>query len=361
MTGPPHDFGRSRSICLPSPSGRGAGGEGHRLSQDGRMLRSSDVLSPAMTLTPTLSRGEREPDGRPDRNGKTIARSTLIVMAFALVQAGGEAQAQLTKALREAAAREAAIETGFDIDESVFHQWIFGAGNKIVSTPDHLESMLTMAIAGVDRTCSLSGEQRQKLELAGHGDRKRFMDRVAEAKRAFERLRHDPDGPGEIIKYTQPLANAYAAGLYGEGSLFAKTLATTLTPEQQSRRREALLDQARFRYKAKVSLALATLDDHLGFTSDQTRRFLALILEETTPPAKKARAFDESLVDLRAAGLPAAKVLLIEESMIYLKIAGLPEAKVRAIVDEGQWKALSRIFQKARSMEEFLRSNGYLD
>jgi hypothetical protein len=143
--------------------------------------------------------------------------------------------------------------------------------------------------------------------------------------------------------------------------LFAKTLATTLTPEQQSRRREALLDQARFRYKAKVSLALATLDDHLGFTSDQTRRFLALILEETTPPAKKARAFDESLVDLRAAGLPAAKVLLIEESMIYLKIAGLPEAKVRAIVDEGQWKALSRIFQKARSMEEFLRSNGYLD
>jgi hypothetical protein len=273
----------------------------------------------------------------------TLARGwpSMIVLAIVAVQPWGSAHAQLGKALREAAVRDAAEVDGFDIDVSVFHQWIFGAGNKIVSTPDHLEALLMLAVADVDRICSLTEAQRRKLILAGHGDGKRFLDRVAEARREFERLRHDPDGPDEIIQSTAPLAASFQAGLYGEGSLFAKSLGTTLNPEQAGRYREAIREKDSFRYKAKVSLLLASLDARLGFTSEQYRQFLALILEATTPPMKPGGPY--------------------EESVVLLKIARLPEEKVRAILDESQWKKLDKIFQRIRVMEENLRAMGQID
>jgi hypothetical protein len=268
---------------------------------------------------------------------------TVLVLAFLLSQSGGVAQAQLGKVLREAAAREAAEVAGasFDIDESMFNQWVYGSGPKVASIPEHLESTLMLAIEDIDRSCSLSEAQRRKLVLAGHGDRKRFLDRVDDARRVFERLRHDPDGPTEIVKYTGPLAADYDFGLYGEGSFFAKTLATTLTPDQASRYRNAQQEKLKFRYRAKVTLILSSLDTYVGFTSDQSRKLGALILEETTPP--------------RRVGGP------YESEVVLVKIANLPEAKFRQIVDEPQWKTLGPIFEKFRGMEPTLRANGHLD
>jgi hypothetical protein len=272
-----------------------------------------------------------------------ITWRTMLVLAFLLTRGGDVAQAQLGKALREAAVREAAEVAGasYDIDESMFSQWVYGAGTKVASVPEHLESTLMLAIEDIDRSCSLSEAQRRKLVLAGHGDRKRFLDRVADARRVFERLRHDPDGPTEIVKYTGPLAADYDFGLYGEGSFFAKTLATTLTPEQASRYREAQQEKLKFRYRAKVTLILASLDTYVGFTSDQSRKLGALILEETTPP--------------RRVGGP------YESEVVLVKIASLPESKLRPILDESQWKTLGAIFEKFRGMEASLRASGNLD
>ena len=275
----------------------------------------------------------------PARRRPALVGLAISALAFALAQAGGVAKAQ--KGAIEFDAVDDLVNDGFELDSSMFHQWIFGSGNKIVSTPEHLESLLLLALEDVDRACSLSEAQRRKLLLAGHGDRKRFMDRVAEARGVFERLRHDPNGSAEIVQYTQPLAASFAAGLYGEGSFFAKTIGTTLSPEQASRHRETLLEKARFRYKAKVSLVLASLDARVGFTADQRRRYVALVLEETMPPTRPAGHF--------------------EESVVFLKIARLPEAKVRPIFDEPQWKQLKRIFQRVSAMEETLRANGVPD
>ena len=288
----------------------------------------------------------------PTRSGSTRRKTASIVaiaMAFGFGQSGGIAQGQLTKALREAAAREVAevqAAGGFELDESVFRQWIFGAGNKPNGpTVEQLETPLILAIADLDRACSLTDAQRRRLLLAGLGDRKRFLDRVAEARRVFEQYRRDPNGANEILAYTQPLAADYEFGLYGEGSFFAKTVATTLTPEQAARHRASVEEKLKFRYRAKVTLILATLDKRVGFTSEQQKRFSSMILEETRPPRK--------------AGGPD------EEKLVLLKIARLPEAKVRPIFDDLQWNRLEKIFKGARSQNfldvDRLRAEGQLD
>jgi len=259
----------------------------------------------------------------------------LMVAALVFDQSGGIARAQVNRVLLDA------DDLAFNIDDSTFHQWIFGAGNKIVSTPEHLEAQLMLAVKDVDRICGLTEAQQRKLILAGRGDGKRFLDRVAGAKREFDRLRNDPEGVNEILEYTTPIFASFQAGLYGEGSLFAKTLGTTLTSDQSERYRKARREQMAFRYKAKVALLLAGIDARVGFTSEQHRQFLDLILEATTPPARP--------------GGPS------EENVILLKIARLPEEKVQAIVTPAQWRQVERIFQKARIMEESLRAGGLID
>jgi hypothetical protein len=272
-----------------------------------------------------------------------VASLVAMAIGFVSAQAGGIAQGQLTKALREAAAREAAEvqqATGVALDESVFNQWVFGIPNVTTSAAaERLESNLMLAVDDLDRAVTLTENQRRKLILAGHGDRKRFFDRVA------EQYRHDPKGANEIVAFAEPLAADYALGLYGEGSFFAKTIATTLTPEQAARQRESLQEKLKFRYQAKVTLILASLDKRVGFTTDQQRRFTALILEETTPLRRPAGQ-DES-------------------SLVLFKIARLPENKVRPIFDDLQWSRLDKILKGARSPSfldvERLRAEGQLD
>ena len=266
-----------------------------------------------------------------------VTRFLGAFVATSLVAAGAVARAQDLDEREE----RPAVQNAFELDESNFHVWIFGNGRRNASAREHLDSLLMLSVAEVERSCPLSEAQKRKLLLAGHGDIKRFLDRVAEARKVFDRLRRDQNNINEIFRETQPLAAALAAGLFGEGSFFAKTLGTTLNPEQAARYRGALREKVQFRYRAKIALALADLDAVVGFTTEQYRRLVDVILEETTPPAKPAGQY--------------------ETSVVLLKIARLPEAKVRPIFDDVRWKTLSRQLQQARGMEQFLQANGYLD
>jgi hypothetical protein len=258
-------------------------------------------------------------------------------MAIVLVAAGSTARAQDLDGQDELPV----VQNNFELAESNFHQWVFGNGYRNVAPRDHLDSLLMVNVAEVDRACSLSQAQKRKLILAGHGDIKRFMDRVADARDVFERLRRDQTKMNEIFQEAQPLAATLAAGLFGDGSFFAKTLGSTLDPDQAQRYRGALREKSQFRYRAKVSLALANLDIAVGFTTEQYRRYVDVILEETTPPEKPAGQY--------------------ETQVVLLKIARLPEAKIRPIFDDVRWKELSRQLQGARGMEQFLQANGYIE
>ena len=242
----------------------------------------------------------------------------------------------------EAEVQPADVANRFVLDEANFNQWVFGnVSPKNLSTEERFKALLAVTVADVERSCPLSESRKRKLLLAGRGDIKRFTDRVADARAMFDRLKNDQNNINAIFQETQPLAALLANGLFGEGSLYAKTLATTLEPEQAARYRESVREKQRFRYKAKVALALARLDDAVGFTAEQNRRFHALILEETAPLEKPAGA--------------------MESNLVLLKIARIPESKIRPIFDDAQWQALGRQLQKARALEPMLRDNGLLD
>lgn len=270
-----------------------------------------------------------------------IAAGRRGVGAIVLLSLGGTARVATAQDFEEDAPAAAPVLEGFQLDESIFNQWVFGNQNRVASTRDQLAMTLALHVADVERTCSLSEPQKRKLLLAGQGDIKRFNDRVDDAKIVFDRLRSNQNNMNEIYQETQPLAASLATGLYGEGSIFAKAIGTTLDAEQASRYRAAIQEKIHLRHRARVLRAIAGLDSTVGLTSDQYRRFLDLILAETTPPARSSNQY--------------------EGAIVLIKIARLPESKVRPIFDEVQWTVLSRQLMQARGMEGFLQSQGFLE
>ncbi len=228
------------------------------------------------------------------------------------------------------------------IDESNFDRWVYGnMGGTGANARDRLESLLTLNIDEADRVCKLTDAQKKKLRLAGHGDLKRFLERVDEARRVFHRLNRDQNNINAIYQETVPLATMLRAGLFGDESFFGKTLRTTLDPEQAGRYRANLEEKARFRYRAKVTVAVANLDAAVGLTADQRRKLVELVIRETRLPVKSAANY--------------------ENYVVLYKMSRLPEEKFRPILDEARYRDLNRQLQQSRNMEQFLKANGYLD
>ena len=266
-------------------------------------------------------------------------RLPWLALAILFVAAGPTARAQdLDEPDEQPAVQQVAI------DESNFDRWVFGnVGGNNVSARDRLEALLTLSIDEADRTCKLTEGQKKKLRLAGHGDLKRFLERVDDARRIFHQLNRDQNNINQIYQETVPLSATLRVGLFGDDSFFAKTLKTTLDREQAGRYREGLDEKLRFRYRAKIGLAVANLDAVVGFTAEQRRRLIDLILQETKPPSRPA---------------PNAAY---ENYVILYKISKLPEDKIKPLLDDARWGALNRQLQQSRGMEQFLKNNGYLD
>ena len=87
-------------------------------------------------------------------------------------------------------------------------------------------------IAIIDQRCSLSAEQKSKLQLAGRGDVARCFERLAELRQKAT------VAPLTRIEYSnlwdsvEPVRWAMSNGWFNESSLFWKTLQRTLTAEQ---------------------------------------------------------------------------------------------------------------------------------
>ena len=70
--------------------------------------------------------------------------------------------------------------------EDQFDQWVFGAPRNSRAGRNKLDSLLTLEVDEVCRTCGLSEVQKKKLVLAGRGDIKRFFDKVEENTHGFQ-------------------------------------------------------------------------------------------------------------------------------------------------------------------------------
>jgi hypothetical protein len=219
---------------------------------------------------------------------------------------------------------------GADLGDNI-EQWVFG-NRGAAKVRERFQAALTQDINRFDQKYSLTPAQKKKLELAGRQDMKRFFDRVEDAKSEYRRTNGDWNQVGNRIFELQGITNQPHTELFGDGSMLAKTLKKTLTPEQVARHETAA-------YRVRVEWAIGILHSRLVLNPEQRRRLVTLVVDET-PPLKRYGSFDYDA--------------------IMLQMSRLPREKLRTALDEAQCRNLALRFEQARRMESILVSEGYI-
>ena len=123
------------------------------------------------------------------------------------------------------------MQPAFVLSDDQFDQWVFGAPRNSGGGRNKLDTLLTLQVEDVARVCRLTEIQKKKLQLAGHGDIKRFFEKVDEKRKKFEKVKTDQNKVSEIYQELLPLRSTLQSGLFNEGSFYSKTLRTVLTDE----------------------------------------------------------------------------------------------------------------------------------
>jgi hypothetical protein len=200
---------------------------------------------------------------------------------------------------------------------------------------ERLNAQLAMKLRDLDRRYRLTDAQKKKLELAGKRDIQRYFDAAGELKQRLKNARDDRAQFLAILNERRReflVKQAGGENVFGEGSLLTKTLRTTLASDPIDR-------AARDAYRSHVDRVISRLDERLGLTDQQHRRFVNLIAEETHP--------------LRRYGGYDAYAVMFQAST-------LPEADLERVFNRTQMLLLHDLFGEARGCERFLIEKGYL-
>jgi hypothetical protein len=272
-------------------------------------------------------------------SGRTAAAYQVIIREVRQVQVKGVQQdpAAADEAVEEV--EVAAPAQVMMINDAQFDMWVFGGPRNSGAGRNKLDALLDLSVDEVSRECSLSDIQRQKLLLAGRGDIKRFFEKVEEKRKKFDKLKTDQNKIGELYQELVPLQAALHAGLFGDGSLYSKTLKRVLGEHEDARYEEVVREKNRFRYRAKVGLAVAQLDQTLGLSDKQRRDLVELILQECQPPSRYGQ-YDYYLI-------------LYQAGKIH-------RDKLKPLFKDKQWAFFVRQLDQMRGMEQFLRNQGLL-
>jgi hypothetical protein len=224
-----------------------------------------------------------------------------------------------------------------------FDRWLSIQFRTPIRARDQLEMRLTGRLRELEVECQLTAAQVKKLQLAGRGDIKRFMDRVDHIARVME----EPGSSVEDLRAARlemiDLGTLAGPRLFGDDSLLCKTLGSTLDQDQAAARERALLERNAVRHRTTIDRVVKALQNNLGMNEEQESRLAELLLRETRPPRRFGNAPDVALVLFQA--------------------SRIPEARIRPIFDDAQWRIMSRwmaIYVRGASGEETLKRNGFV-
>jgi hypothetical protein len=228
----------------------------------------------------------------------------------------------------------------FQLTPEQFDSWVFNGQVNGKQWQPQLKSQLNLRIEAVDNVCKLTETQKQKLTLAGRYDIQRFSDKYETLKQKLQGTTYNQDQINEAYQQIQPLQEIWQAGIFGEKSLFHKVLPNVLGEEQTAKYQQEELKRRKFRYMAKVKLALTSMENSLPLTAQQRGKFEELILAETPTP-KRFGQYDNQVVMLQA--------------------AKIKEAKLKEIFDAAQLKRVKTMLQQARGYEHMLKQQGWIE
>jgi hypothetical protein len=198
---------------------------------------------------------------------------------------------------------------------------------------DQLNRELTRQVRYLDAEYRLTDAQKTKLLLAGRGDVKRVLDRYEAIKKRHERAAGDL----AFLKLHQDAASFRAdldRGSFGGGSLFLKTVATTITDEQRKGAETRRTQHDLARYRADVADAAARLAPALGLSDEQERRLVKFLIDEIDPPREIGEA---------------------DNAYIMFRFSQIPEAKIKPIFSDSQWQSLCQMRSSWKTRDSLLK------
>lgn len=227
----------------------------------------------------------------------------------------------------------------FEIAETDFEYWVFSDGRSAQEVRAQQEKLLRLQVEDVGRADTLTDSQRGKLELAGRADIRRYFEDVEVVRKKFLVLRKDREKVNQVFEDLRPLQLRLAAGLFGNESLFRKTLRRTLPAEALARYEQLERERRALRYRAKVEWLVAMLDNGLAMTDKQRQGITRLLLVETRPPIRSGD---------------------MDHYVILSQMSLLPEEMLRPWFNDSQWKAIQVQFTEVKNLEKYLNQQGFL-
>jgi hypothetical protein len=271
-------------------------------------------------------------------------RLLSVAIALAIASSGGRARAQDEEDVGhdDLPARVAnfdgmRLEMQFAAMNNQVDQWLFGRFGGADGARGKLESALALRIDDLERTFDLTPAQKKKLKLAGNGDLKRYFDRVDAVKRRFAQVQNNPNN--NIWQEVQPLQAEMNAGIFGDGSIFSKTIGKTLSADQRARYESLCRERMAWRRRAVIDWFVVHIDRGLGFSEDQRSRLVDLLVKDTPAPRRYGQG---------------------DYWYFMFELSRLPKEKLQSMLDAPQWRLLSKQLAQARGMEQWLRQNGIL-
>ncbi|MGO9915326.1 MAG: hypothetical protein ACLQIB_11515 [Isosphaeraceae bacterium] len=224
-------------------------------------------------------------------------------------------------------------------DEPWFLRTVLGGPTSIETAREILEFRLQRQLEETDRECRLAPDQKKKLELAGRGDIKHFLDRINEVRTQFLAVERDRNEVSVLLRESRSFRSALTTGVFGEGSLFAKTFARVIGPQQAADAARFRLEREMARYRDAVAETVAMLSRSLSLTTEQRRRFVSVLTAETRPPEQSG--------DSRVA-------------YVMFQAARMPRSKLEPIFDDDQRRLLWKLLKSYENIEEFLKDDGFV-
>jgi Zn-dependent oligopeptidase len=274
-------------------------------------------------------------------NFHTLPRLLLVAAVAGIIAVGSALWGQDDWDAEEQVLAQPGVlhqRAAFEVPEETFDQWAFG-GKTTAHVTKRLDSLLTLQMESIERACELSTDQKKKLQLAGRGDVKRYFGSVEEVRKKFREVRRDQHKINQIWQDIQPLQTRFNSGLFDESSLFHKVLKRTLDPDQSAQYEQQQRERRKFRYEARIQLAVTMMEKGVPLRDEQRKKFVKLLAEDAEPPAKFGQH---------------------DYYVVLYHAAKLPEEKLKPIFDDAQWRALTQMFAQAKGMEAHLKRNGFI-
>jgi len=201
----------------------------------------------------------------------------------------------------------------------------------------------------LERACTLTEQQRRKLELALEADIRRCVADIEQVRHGYADATvnmREREGQLKFQRFQQDVQRCRRRlqTLFDEHSLFAESLPTVLDEAQFATMTAEAKERRTFRWRAIVGSAMLRLDDMLALDQQQHDTIERMLLERE--PALRLDAASRQRNDHA------------EKMLVYMVLSEVDLKALRATVGEDRWKAVLTLSNQGRSMRSWIEGQG---